>query len=71
MESQLKEAAVTQDVLQLVKKLQEEEAQAWCEELDVIIERIILHDNEEDPSGTLNSLKTLQSIKFTFKQFIK
>ena len=69
MESQLKEADLTQDVLQLVKRLQEEEAHAWCEELEVVMDRIVLMYDGEDPSGTLDSLKTLQSIKRIFKQF--
>jgi len=69
MESQLKEADFKQEVLQLVKRLQEEEAQSWCEELDVVMDRIILMYDGEDAAGTLDSLKTLQAIKRIFKQF--
>lgn len=71
MESHSKIADIKPEVLQLIKKLQDEEAQAWCDEIDVIIDRLILHFNGEDPSGTLESLQSLQSIKKIFKIIAK
>lgn len=69
MESQTKKAGLTPGVIKLVERLQGEEAQGWCDELSIIIDRIILMDNGEDPASTLDSLKTLQTIKAIFKQF--
>ena len=69
MESQSKKAGLTPSVIKLVEGLLGEEAQGWYDELSIIIDRIILMDNGEDPARTLDTLKTLQTIKAIFKQF--
>jgi len=70
MGAKLTQANLTPQVLEAIKELQEEDAQAFCTEIDMIIDRIILFSEAGDEVETLDSLKTLQQIKRTFSVFV-